>query len=58
MSILGIIIGVLLIVFALWIVQGYVNAPFKTPLLVVIVVLALIWVASYFVPGLTALRVR
>ncbi len=58
MSVFGIVVGVLLIIFALWIVQVYVDPPFKTPLLVVVVVLALIWIASFFMPGLTSMRIR
>jgi len=58
MSILSIIIGIVLIVFALYLVSTYVNAPWKTPALLVIVLLALIWIASFFVPGLMTARIR
>jgi cell division protein FtsX len=58
MSILGIAIIVLLIVFGCWLVSTYIQPPFKTPILVVIVVLTLVWILSMIVPGLTTARVR
>lgn len=57
MSILGIIIAIVLICFALWLVQTYLPAPWKTPALLIIVVLALVWIVSVLWPGLTAARV-
>ncbi len=57
-SILGLIVTILLIVFALWLVQAYMPVPFKMPVLIIIVLLALLWVASILVPGLATTRVR
>lgn len=57
MSILGIIVAIVLIVFALWLIQTYLPVPFKTPALLIVVVLALIWIASVLWPGLTNARV-
>lgn len=51
MTIVGLIVAILLIVFALWIVSTYLPAPFKTPVLVIIVVLALLWVVMLLIPG-------
>lgn len=57
MSILGIVVIVLLILFACYLVQAYVNPPFKTPILAIIVALALIWILSVIVPGINTTRV-
>jgi hypothetical protein len=58
MSILGLIVVIVLIVFALWLVQNYLPVPFKVPVLIIVVVLALVWIASVLVPGLTTARIR
>lgn len=58
MTLLGLLIGVLVIVFALWLVQTFLPAPYKTPVLVIVVVLALVWVASLLWPGLTSARIH
>lgn len=57
MSILGIIIAIVLIVFALWLIQTYLPAPWKTPALLIVVVLALVWIAMVLWPGLSTARV-
>ncbi len=52
MSIIALIIAASLILFALYLVQSFIPAPWKTPLLIVIVVVALVWILSLFVPSI------
>lgn len=58
MSILGIVVVICLIIFALWLVRTYIQAPYQQPAIVLIVVLALIWIVWLLFPGLTTARVR
>lgn len=58
MSVLGLLLAIVLIVFALYIVQTFLPAPWKTPVLVLVVIVALVWVLSILVPGLTSARIR
>jgi hypothetical protein len=58
MSIVGILIALVLIVFVCWLVQTYLPAPFKLPALLIIVLLAVIWVVSLLFPALTTARIR
>lgn len=57
MSLITLLVTVCLIIFALWLVVTFLPAPWKTPLLVLIVILALVWIATLLVPGLTSMRV-
>lgn len=58
MPVVTILILIVLVCFALYIVQTYLPAPWKVPVLVLVVIVALIWVLSFFVPGLATIRVH
>lgn len=57
MSIITLVVGICVILFACWLASSYMPAPWKTPTLVVIVLLGLFWLATIFVPGLSSMRV-
>ena len=57
MSIVALVVTICVIVFALWLVQTFLPAPWRTPLLVIIVILALVWLATLLFPGLTSARI-
>jgi hypothetical protein len=57
MSVVTLIVGICVLLFACWLTNSYMPVPWKVPALVVIVLLGLIWLASVFVPGLTNARV-
>lgn len=57
MTILGIVVAICVILFALWLVQTYVSAPWQTPLLLIIVVVALIGIVVTFFPAVGSMRV-
>lgn len=58
MTIAGLIIGLCIILLMCWLVQTYLPVPWKTPVLVIIVILALVWLASAFFPSIGATRIR
>ena len=58
MTLFGLLIAILVIVFALWLVKNYMPAPFQTPTLVIVVVLALIFLVFTFWPGAANVRIR
>lgn len=58
MTLVGLIVGILVILFALWLIRTFVSGPWQAPLMVIVVVLALAWLATIFFPGLTSVRVR
>ncbi len=57
MSIIAILVAIVVLVFCCWLVATYMPAPFKTPVLVVVVLIAVIWLLSLLFPALTAVRV-
>lgn len=57
MSLLTLLVGICIFLFALYLVKSFMPQPWATPTLVVIVLLALIWLAQAFVPGLSAIRI-
>lgn len=57
MTLLTLIVGICVLLFALYLVRTFLPAPWQTPLLVIIVILALVWLATIFAPGITSLRV-
>lgn len=58
MTILSLLVAVAIIVFALWLVQTYLPAPWKTPVLVIIVLLALVFLLTQFFPGAATTKVK
>jgi len=58
MTLLGLLIAVAIIILALWIVQTYMPPPWKTPTLVIVVVLALCFLVYALWPGAATVRVR
>ena len=57
MSIVALVVTVCVIIFALWLVQTFLPAPWKTPVLVIVVLLALLWLVTLMFPGVAGLRV-
>lgn len=57
MTIIGLLVGICVLLFALWLIQTYMPVPWKVPALVIVVLLALVWLATAFLPGLTSMRV-
>ncbi len=57
MTIIGLLVGICVILFACWLLNTYMPAPWKIPALVVVCLLALVWLLSVFMPGLANLRV-
>jgi len=45
-------------IFVLWLVKGNMPEPWKTPVLVVIVLVAVIWLLTLMFPNITSFRVR
>lgn len=58
MTLLGLLVGIVVILFACWLVKTYLPGPWQTIALVVIVFLALGWLATIFFPNVLSLRVR
>jgi len=58
MTLVGLLIGLVVLALLLWLVKMYLPAPFTTPALVVIVVIAIIWVLVSFFPSVSEMRVR
>lgn len=58
MSILWIVVCVCLIIFGAYMVQRFINPPWKHPVLVAIVVLTLVWIVWLLFPGMTTARIR
>lgn len=56
MTILGLLFAVCVIVFLLWVTREFMPAPFKTPVLVFLVLLGIAWVLSQVWPGLASAR--
>ncbi len=56
-SIVTLLVGICVLLFALWLINTFLPVPWKTPLLVIVVLLGLLWLASAFVPGLSSIRV-
>lgn len=57
MTLISLLIAVCVLVFALWLVRTYMPAPWQTPLLALIVVVALVLLLLTFAPGVANLRV-
>lgn len=57
MTLIGLLIGICVILFACWLANSFMPAPWKTPVLVVIVLLALVWLVSLFLPNVASMRI-
>jgi len=57
MSIIGILLTIVLIVFVCWLIATYMPAPFKTPALAIVVLVAVVWLLTLLFPALTSARV-
>lgn len=57
MTIIALLIGILVIGLLCWLVNLYMPAPFKTPALVLLIVIAIIWVLVAMFPAVTNMRV-
>ena len=58
MTLLGFLLAIAVIVFALWLVKNYMPAPWQTPTLVIVVLLALVFLIVTFWPGAANVRIR
>lgn len=58
MTIIGLVVFILIIIFLCWLASTYLSPPFRMPVLVLLVVIACIVLLAQFVPGLAALRIR
>jgi hypothetical protein len=56
-TLLGFLLVCAVIIFALWLVRTYMPAPWQTPTLVVVVILALVFLIYSFWPGAAAIRI-
>lgn len=58
MTVIGLLIVICVVLFCLWLVQTYMPAPWKTPTLVVLVLLAVVFCIVTIFPGAANVRVR
>lgn len=57
MSIVALVVTLCVILLMLWLVQNYMPLPWKTPVLVIVVLLALLWLVTLMFPGVAGLRI-
>lgn len=57
MSIVALVVTLCVIILMLWLVQTFMPLPWKTPVLVIVVLLALLWLITLLFPSLSAFRV-
>jgi hypothetical protein len=58
MTLMGLIVVIAIIILILWMVQTYMPPPWKTPILAIVVLLALIFLIVSVWPGAANIRIR
>lgn len=57
MSIIALVVTLCVILLMLWLVNTYMPLPWKTLLLAIVVLMAVVWLALFLFPGITGMRV-
>jgi hypothetical protein len=58
MTLVGLLIGLVVLALLLWLVKTYLPAPFTTPALVVLIVIGIVWVLVSFFPSVSEMKVK
>ena len=58
MTLLGLVVAICIILLILWIVKLYMPQPWQTPVLVIVVLLAVVFLLAQLWPGAANTRIR